>query len=139
MFGEIKIAYLSQKPELFNASVKENIEFFDENFDKEKLSKSIKLSGVVRFLDKLEDGIETNAGEFGNKLSGGQKQRIAISRLINLTKDVFILDEPTSSLDEISELIIIDLIKYLRKIGKTIIVITHSNTFDSISDNILEI
>ncbi len=134
-----KIAYLSQKPELFNASVKENIEFFDENFDKEKLSKSLELSGVVRFLDKLENGIETNAGEFGNKLSGGQKQRVAISRLINLTKDIFILDEPSSSLDERSASIIIDLIKYLKKAEKTIIVITHSNTFDTISDNILEI
>ena len=44
---------------------------------------------------------------------------------INLTKDVFILDEPTSSLDEISELIIIDLIKYLEKL-KNNNSITHS-------------
>ena len=88
-----KISYLSQKPELFNATMKENILFFNNEKTEVEIEKSIKLSGVNKFIDDLEKGINTNVGEFGNKLSGGQKQRVAISRIIDLEKDIFIFDE----------------------------------------------
>jgi ABC-type multidrug transport system fused ATPase/permease subunit len=134
-----KISYLSQKPELFNATMKENILFFNNEKTEVEIEKSIKLSGVNKFIDDLEKGINTNVGEFGNKLSGGQKQRVAISRIIDLEKDIFIFDEPTSSLDDISGDVIVNLVKFLKEKHKTIMLISHSSKFDSLADQILQI
>ncbi len=134
-----KISYLSQKPELFNSTLEDNITFFNNDQNQEKLKESIRLSGVGTFIDNLDNGLKTNVGEFGNKLSGGQKQRVAISRLINLEKEIFILDEPTSSLDNKSENIIINLVRHLKTLEKTIILISHSSKFDAIADDIFEI
>ena len=134
-----KISYLSQKPELFNSTLEDNITFFNNDQNQEKLKESIRLSGVGTFIDNLDNGLKTNVGEFGNKLSGGQKQRVAISRLINLEKEIFILDEPTSSLDDKSENIILNLVGHLKTLKKTIIIISHSSKFDALADDIFEI
>ena len=119
--------------------MKENILFFNNKKTEDEIEKSIKLSGVNKFIDDLDKGINTNVGEFGNKLSGGQKQRTAISRIIDLEKDIFIFDEPTSSLDDVSGDVIVNLVKFLKEKHKTIMLISHSSKFDSLADQILQI
>ena len=50
----------------------------------------------------------------GINLSGGQKQRIAIARIVYKNSNIIILDEPTSSLDEVSTNVIIEMLNEIK-------------------------
>ena len=77
-----------------------------------------------KFIYNLPNKIETVIGENGLRLSGGQKQRLAIARNFYLKKEIIVMDEATSSLDEENENRIIDSLNNLKG-KKTIILITH--------------
>lgn len=92
------LCIMHQNVYLFNNTVKENITLF-EQFTAEELSDAMVKSGVSKFIDKLENGINTPAGENGSNLSGGQKQRIALARAFIRNITFMILDEGTSAVD----------------------------------------
>ncbi len=94
------ISYVPQKVLLLDKTILENITLSKNNFDKNKLNLSIKLSCLDNFLDSLRNGLDTNVGELGKNISGGQAQRVAIARSIYRDTPIIILDEPTSSLDK---------------------------------------
>ncbi|MFS0728415.1 metal ABC transporter ATP-binding protein [Paenibacillus sp. 1P07SE] len=60
-----------------------------------------------------------------SNLSGGQLQRVFIARALSQQADIFFLDEPFVGIDLVSEKIIVDLLKKLRKDGKTILIVHH--------------
>ncbi len=71
-------------------------------------------------------GIADRAGHYPRQLSGGQEQRVAIARAIVAGPTVIVADEPTGDLDRESALAVMDLLTQLnRKLGKTIIMVTH--------------
>ena len=59
------------------------------------------------------------------KLSGGERQRIDLARIMYSDKDIFLLDEPTSNLDQFSEEVIVSSLNKLRDKKKTIIISAH--------------
>lgn len=70
-------------------------------------------------------------------LSGGEKQRVSIARALSLEPEIILADEPTGNLDTGSGGIVFDVLKRLKKEGKTIILVTH-NTHDELgADKIL--
>lgn len=136
-FWHKNIGYVGQNIFLLDDSIKNNINFADDNkeIDQERFEQAIKLSYVKNFLPDLPDGIETLVGERGLKLSGGQRQRVAIARAIYQNKSVLVLDEATASLDGIAESFIIEKLKNLSEI-KTIIMVTHNVKLCREADNI---
>jgi ABC-type multidrug transport system fused ATPase/permease subunit len=94
---------VSQDPELFSASILQNITFFDSSPDLEKLQKAILISQLTTVIEDLSEGLETLIGEKGYKLSGGQRQRIGIARAIYSGCNIICFDESTSSLDSKTE------------------------------------
>lgn len=70
-------------------------------------------------------GLDEIAGKMTNKLSGGQKQRVAIARAIVNDPQYVIADEPTGALDTVNSGQIMDLFLELKKLGKTVIIVTH--------------
>ena len=135
-----KIGYVPQDIYLLDDSIKSNIAFGveDKNFSSAQFEKAIKMSQLSEFLENLPDKELTYVGDDGVRLSGGQKQRIGIARALYFLPEVLILDEPTSSLDEKNETLILDDI-YNIKSKITIIIISHSKKVFKKCDKIIEI
>ena len=95
-------------------------------------------ANLDEFVKSLDNGLNTNIGEFGDKISGGQKQRIGIARSILNKPKVLILDEFTSSLDNSTEEKILNEISLLKK-DKIIIIISHKLSTLSLCDKIFKL
>ncbi|KAA1102965.1 hypothetical protein PGT21_001583 [Puccinia graminis f. sp. tritici] len=93
-----KVAYAAQTPWLLSATLKENI-LFGAEYDKELYESVIEACALVDDLAMLKDGDETQVGEKGIALSGGQKARISLARTVYARADVYLLDDPLSSVD----------------------------------------
>ena len=106
-----KIGYLNQNPMIFNSTILENIVLDDKEIDNNKLLEVCYLTGIDKIIENLPLGIYTNISESGMNLSGGQKQKIALARSLYRNPDILLLDEPTSSLDNISEKYIVEKLK----------------------------
>lgn len=132
-----KISYVSQDPVIIEDTVKTNIALSHENIDFKKLESSIFNSCLVEDIKKFSSGFDTHLGPGGVKLSGGQKQRISIARALYKDSSIIILDEPTSSLDSITEKKIMDNLKSLE--NKTIIMVTHKHDLLKEFDQIIHL
>jgi len=120
---KIDLALISQEIDLFNLSIRDNF-CLNKCVDDKELYTLFKKVGLNRWLDTLEKGFDTIIGERGVKLSAGQKQRLNIVRGILLEKDIIVLDEPTSHLDELTEERVVALMEEYFK-NKTLIIVTH--------------
>ena len=121
-----KIGYASQDTFLLEDSFVKNIAFgiSDDRVDFKKVEYSAKIARIHDFIISSANGYETACGERGSRLSSGQKQRIGIARAIYIDPDIFIFDEFTNALDQITETEILnDIYNNLKE--KTIIYISH--------------
>ncbi len=99
------VAVVLQDTELFNMSLKDNIEIASgkNKKDGELLNDVVKMAHLEDVVAKLPQGVNTIVGEKGIKLSGGQRQRLGIARALYRSPDILLLDEATSHLDAHSE------------------------------------
>ena len=119
-----QISYVSQDQFLFNTSLKENIRIGNLNASDEEVKEAARKAQCNEFLDKLENGIETLAGDGGKQLSGGERQRISLARAILKDAPIIILDEATAFMDPENEDKMNQAISEVIK-NKTVIVIAH--------------
>lgn len=119
----LDIGIVSQEIELFNMSIKDNVCLDKKISDDELIDyiKELELNEILMF----KDGIYTLVGEKGLKLSTGQKRRINLLRSYLMDKDIYILDEPTSNLDEQTEKVVVNFILN-HFTDKTLIIATHN-------------
>ena len=118
------IGYVGQETFIFNNSIKENIRFGMEDCTDRMIEEAAKLANAHQFILDSPQGYDTMVGDSGVKLSGGQKQRIAIARAMLRNPQIIVLDEATSSLDNISEKKIQKAINDISKLT-TVLVIAH--------------
>jgi ABC-type multidrug transport system, ATPase and permease components len=121
-----KIGYISQEPTIFNASVYDNISFWDKRTAESlaKFQQVVDMCSLRTFLTELPEQENTLLGNNGVNISGGQKQRISIARELYREVELLIMDEATSALDSETEYEIKESIESLQ--GKvTIISIAH--------------
>lgn len=118
------ISLVNQFPYIFDMTIKENLLLAKPDATDEEIAQVVKDSALDEFVSELTNQLDTVVGESGMKLSGGQKQRLAIARALLKQSNVIILDESTSSLDNISQNTIKDSIDRIK--GKsTIIIVAH--------------
>ena len=118
------VSFVTQDTFLFNCSLMENIRLGDPQASDEEVIKAAKAACCDEFINALDNGYQTTAGEAGRKLSGGEKQRIAIARAILKNAPIVILDEATAFTDPENEDKIQKSIAALTR-GKTLLVIAH--------------
>ncbi|MFA7385349.1 MAG: ABC transporter ATP-binding protein [Candidatus Paceibacterota bacterium] len=123
------IGYVPQFIYLSDDTIYNNIAFGidKEKIDKSRLLKAAKVACLDDFVKKLPKGLDTFIGERGIRLSGGQRQRIGIARAIYYNPEILVMDEATSSLDNITEKYVIEAIERLKE-GRTVIIIAHRLT-----------
>ena len=97
------IAMVLQKNTLFSGTVKENLRWGKEDATDEEIDEACRIACVDEFIDRLENGYDTELGQGGVNVSGGQKQRLCIARAILKSPKVLILDDSTSAVDTATE------------------------------------
>lgn len=120
------LGYVPQRSHNFEASLTENIAFKDGQITNATIDLITDSVGLENLVDKDADKIFHN-------LSGGQTQRLSVSRALFFNAEIILFDEPTSSIDDDNKK---NLIKILNRIksNKIIIIVTHDNDLDIISD-----
>ena len=123
---QTKIGFVPQNIYLLDESISKNIAFGfeDDKIDHKRLASVIKDSQLEKFINNLPNRAETLVGERGAQISGGQLQRIGIARALYINPDILIFDESTSSLDNETEIKIMETINNIKK-NKTIIFVSH--------------
>jgi len=122
-----RIGYVSQDPDIFNVTVRENILMGRPDAEDDAVFEAARLAHADQFIAALPDGYDTVVGDRGIKISGGQRQRIAIARTILRQPDLYIFDEASSALDSESERHIRDSISNLAR-NSTVVIIAHRLT-----------
>lgn len=130
------IGYVSQDSLLFFGSVRDNIAMSRPTADDIDIMRAGQLSGVDTFVHRHPEGYDMPVGERGEGLSGGQRQSIAIARALLHDPTLLLFDEPTSAMDNSSE---VELIQRLapRLDGKTLVLVTHRSTLFPLVNRLL--
>jgi ATP-binding cassette, subfamily B, bacterial len=109
---------------LFSASIAENIAYARPTATETEIIEAAKAAHAHEFITALPDGYETLVGERGMRLSGGERQRISLARAFLKDAPILILDEPTSSVDVLTEAAIMEAMEKLMQ-GRTSLMIAH--------------
>ena len=119
------IGYLQQDHRLFQGSLRENLLIGLADPGDEALLRAMKQTGMDRFVASHPKGLERAIAEGGKGLSGGQKQLVAFTRLVLCNPEVWLLDEPTASMDDEQESRCLQVLAQQAALGRTLVIVTH--------------
>jgi ATP-binding cassette subfamily B (MDR/TAP) protein 1 len=118
------VAVVSQNPNLFDATISENISYGDKRLTDADVGQAAKSANVHDFIMSLPRGYETMVGDNASLISGGQAQRLQIARALARPSQILILDECTSALDSSNQAAVVETMRHA-KVGRTTIMVTH--------------
>jgi len=131
-----RVAMVTQEVQLFHATVRDNLTFFDESISDARIMEVIDDLGLGDWLERLPDGLDTELAGNGGGLSAGEAQLLAFTRIFLKDPGVVILDEPSSRMDLATEsLLERAMVKLLE--GRTAIIIAHRLSTVARADEIL--
>ena len=103
-----QIAMVLQPPLIFPLTIRENIAYGRPDASTEEIVLTARLARADEFISRLPHGYDTVVGEQGADFSEGERQRLTIARAILLDAPILILDEPTSSVDSVTEALVME-------------------------------
>ncbi len=130
------ITLATQENILFSMTVKENIRYSRPEATDEEVMEAARIACADTFIERLPDQYDTYLGEKSTKLSTGQRQRLVIARAIVKDTPILILDEPTASLDAVTERRIMTNIKEWAR-NRTVFIVTHRLSTIRAADHIV--
>jgi len=141
-----QITYVHQKPQLFNMTVLENMQYGNgasresiiEIMEKHGLAAIFRKGGENGHDNKNNEFLDARVGIDGGNLSGGQKQMVLIMRALMRPKPIVIMDEPTTAIDAENKTHVIRAVKLLCE-NATVIIVTHERELLSLVDRVVTI
>lgn len=130
------IGYVSQDIHLFRGTAKENIVFRATHVSDGQMVKAATISGAHEFIKTHPKGYDMPIGERGLGLSGGQKQTLGIARAFLFDTPIMLLDEPTGSMDQVTENKLIKNLKEALK-NKTTVMVTQKMGLLELADRVI--
>ena len=130
------IGCVSQDITLFYGSIRDNITLGASHVDDDQLLKAAEIAGVTEFANKHPNGFDMIVGERGQNLSGGQRQSIALARALLMNPPILVMDEPSSSMDNTTELRMKEQLKS-RFQDKTLVLVTHKASMLDLVDRLI--
>ena len=109
---EGSIAYVPQEPNIFAATLRENL-LLGRDAPDDVLQGAMERAGLSSLLVQLPEGLDTRLGEGGRSLSAGERRRLGLARALVVPKALYLLDEPTAGLDEENEKVVLESIRGL--------------------------
>jgi len=119
-----RVAYVAQDNFLFDTSIRENLKIAKADATDEEIQAALKAANCLELIERLPEGLNSNAGDCGKFLSGGERQRITLARAMLADAQCIILDEATAYADVENEAKIQEALSRLMK-DKTLIVVAH--------------
>ncbi|RRV07005.1 type I secretion system permease/ATPase [Pseudomonas sp. v388] len=118
------VGLLQQHARLFHGTLRDNLALGAGRASDQELVAALSISGALDFIRKLPKGLDHLILEGGLGLSGGQRQSLLLSRLLLRQPQVLLLDEPTASLDDVTERKLLDDLMLWSE-GRTLVIATH--------------
>ncbi|RJX69750.1 type I secretion system permease/ATPase [Vibrio sinensis] len=130
------IGCVPQDNHLFYGSIRDNITLGRPLADDRDVMDAANRAGVTVFTQQDPAGLERQVGEGGQLLSGGQRQAVAIARALLGRPPVLLMDEPTSAMDNRSEMHIKQQLAQMKE-SETLILITHKTSMLDVVDRVI--
>ena len=118
------ISVVTQETVLINDTLRRNLDLGRPGMEERKLPDAVDQARCADFINRLPDGLDSQAGQDGVRLSGGEKQRLTIARALLKDAPIILLDEATAAVDPSNAKLIQDAVASLTK-DRTVIVIAH--------------
>ncbi|KAF3341466.1 ABC transporter C family member 10-like isoform X1 [Carex littledalei] len=131
-----KIAYVSQNAWIQTGTVQENI-LFGSPMYKQRYQETLERCSLVKDLEILPFGDQTQIGERGINLSGGQKQRVQLARALYKNADTYLLDDPFSAVDAHTASSLFKEYVMGALANKTVLLVTHQVDFLPTFDRVM--
>ncbi|MEI9812621.1 MAG: ATP-binding cassette domain-containing protein [Acidobacteriota bacterium] len=131
-----QVMLLDQTPFLFQSSIRENIAYARPEATDEEIMEAARQAQIHDRILVLPRGLRDDSGGTRARTFGGERQRLALARALLANPKVLVLDEPTSSLDEVNERMITETLATALS-GRTAIIITHRPVLASIADQVV--
>jgi len=153
-YGNISVYDNEQKIDIYTSNFRQNhLNYVFQNFALlenetvkknlllpllgEKISNDEKNKRIMNSLERV--GLKNTLNEKVAILSGGEQQRVALARTLLKKGNLILADEPTGNLDYKNKMIVLDFLYELHKEGKTVIIVTHDDTFREYATKIIEL
>ena len=132
-----RLGYLQQDHRLFQGTLRENLLIGMAAPNDDVLQDALNKTGLINLVASHSSGLDLPISEGGKGLSGGQKQLVAFTRLLLTKPDVFLLDEPTASMDSRQEQRCLQVLRHELTKGQTFIVSTHKTALLDLVDRLI--
>jgi ATP-binding cassette subfamily C protein LapB len=130
------VGYVGQDCRLFYGTLRHNVIIGNPGVSTEEFLRVVRLTGLDRVAARHPLGFDMPIGEMGNGLSGGQKQLVALARCLLLRPKILLMDEPTSSMDAMTETLFLRRLKDATQ-GQTLIIVTHRMSVLSLVERLI--
>ena len=97
------IGYVLQTPHLFSGTVRENLLYGNPDATEADILRALRRVSAEEIVARMDNGLDSEVGEGGDRLSTGEKQLISFARALLADPKILILDEATASIDTITE------------------------------------
>ena len=120
------MGYLQQDHRLFQGSLRDNLLIGTTDPGDDVIFNAMRRTGLAKLVATHPKGLELPIAEGGKGLSGGQRQLVAFTRLLLSGPSVYLLDEPTASMDDMQERqCLTELNQEILEKHKTLVLVTH--------------